>query len=207
MSLIDGSVRSLIDAFAAPSPTPGGGSASALAGAVGASLLLMVARMPKTRSGADAEREALARGSASLDTARARLASLIDEDSAAYDALVAAFRLPKATEEDKSARRAAVQAGTLRATEVPLAVMEACAQALEAAADVASCGNPNASSDVRVGIALLLAGCDGAFENVSINLPGLADEQKREGLGARAAGLRSAAREASVRALASFRPA
>jgi glutamate formiminotransferase/formiminotetrahydrofolate cyclodeaminase len=198
MSLINGSVTALIDAFASPAPTPGGGSASALAGAVGASLLLMVARMPKTRTGTDTERETLARWAEPLDAARIRLTSLVDEDSAAYDAVVAAFRQPKATDEEKAARKAAIQAATLRATEVPLAVMDTCAAALSAAKDVASCGNPNASSDVRVGISLLAAGCDGAFENVAINLPGLADEQRRAALGARAAELRSAAREATA---------
>ena len=103
-SLIDGSVRDLIDAFASPAPTPGGGSASALAGAVGASLLLMMSRMPKTRAGTDAERETLARWSAPLDDARSRLTALVDEDSAAYDAVVAAFRQPKSTDEEKAAR-------------------------------------------------------------------------------------------------------
>ena len=201
MSLTDGSVRALIDAFAAPAPTPGGGSASALAGAVGASLLLMVARMPRTKSGAETERATLDRWSSHLAAARERLTSLVDEDSAAYDALVAAFRLPKATDEDKAARKAAVQAATLRATEVPLAVMTACAGALEAAADVATYGNPNASSDVKVGVSLLLAGSDGAFENVTVNLPGLADEGRRETLGVRAAELR-----AIVRTLATKMP-
>lgn len=190
MSLIDGSVRDLIDAFASPSPTPGGGSAAALAGAVGASLLLMISRMPKTRSGTDADRETLARWAAPLDMARSRLTALVDEDSAAYDAVVAAFRQPKSTDDEKAVRRTAIQAATLGATEVPLAVMEACVSALAGGADVAACGNPNASSDVRVGVSLLAAGCDGAFENVAINLPGLSDEVKREALGVKAAELR-----------------
>lgn len=204
MSLIDGSVRNLIDAFASPAPTPGGGSASALAGAVGASLLLMVSRMPKTRSGGDADRETLVRWSGPLDRARSRLTSLVDEDSAAYDAVVASFRLPRISDEEKAARKAAVQAATLRATEVPLAVMETCASALAAGADVAACGNPHASSDVRVGLALLAAGCDGAFENVAINLPGLADEVSRERLGVKAAELKTTARLAMEKALASL---
>jgi formiminotetrahydrofolate cyclodeaminase len=184
--MLDRSVRDLLDEFASSAPTPGGGSASALAGALGASLLLMVARMPKTRGGSGDERATLDRVAVDVARLRARLAALVDEDSAAYDAVVAAFRLPKATDEEKAARRAAVQAATRHATTTPLAVMEACAEALGMAGQIAACGNPNAASDVQVGMALLSAACRGAYENVAINLPGLSDETLRAELAGRA---------------------
>lgn len=172
------SARDLLDAFSGPAATPGGGSASALAGALGASLLMMVAAMPKTKSGDPAERAALDAAGAALETRRTRLIELVDEDSAAYDRVMAAFKLPKATEEEKVARRVAIQQATKSATDTPLAVMMAAADALGFARTVAQHGNRNASSDVKVGISLLLSACEGAAENVAINIPGLPDDMR-----------------------------
>ena len=170
MSLLDLSSRELLARFASAEPTPGGGSASALAGAVGAALVVMVASMPKTRTGMPQER-------ARLDTARAwatealeRLGRLVDDDSAAYQSVVAAFGLPKATETEKAARKEAIAAGLRRATEVPLDSAEACLVVLRAAVEAAAHGNPNALSDARTAGALGLAGLLGALENVAINL-------------------------------------
>ncbi|MCU0255844.1 MAG: cyclodeaminase/cyclohydrolase family protein [Vicinamibacterales bacterium] len=192
-------VRDLLEAFAASTPTPGGGSAAALAGAVGASLLRMVAGMPRTRTGVAEERVALDGTLAALDAARARLAALVDEDTAAYDGVMAAFKLPKATDQEKATRREAIQRATRVATETPLAVMRASAGALAAGAVVASHGNRNAASDVRVGIALLLGACEGAHENVSINVPGLA-ESERAPIEAEAAACRAASQRAAAEA-------
>jgi formiminotetrahydrofolate cyclodeaminase len=194
VSLLERSVRDLLDAFASPAPTPGGGSASALAGALGASLLLMVARMTKTRSGSEADRSALDKEAGPLEATRLRLAALVDHDSAAYESVVAAFRLPRSTDSEKGARRQAIQAATRTATETPLAIMEACGDALASARAVAAAGNPHAASDVRVAVALLAAATAGAHENVAINLPGLSDPAVRADLEERAA----AARERAV---------
>jgi formiminotetrahydrofolate cyclodeaminase len=203
VTLIERSTRDLLDAFAAASPTPGGGSAAALAGAVGASLLRMVAGMPKTRTGAADERAALDGVLERLDGARTRLAGLVDEDTIAYDGVMAAFRLPKATDEEKVARRQAVQQATRVATDTPLAVMRAAADALAAGAIVARHGNRNAASDVRVGLSLLLSACEGAQENVSINVPGLAEAERAE-IEADAASIRAAAERAAAAARASL---
>lgn len=172
-SLLSLPTRDLLDAFAATTPTPGGGSAAALSGALGASLLLMVARMPRTRGGSDAERAALDAAAAALLPLRDRLAGLADEDTAAFDGVMAAFKLPKGTDAEKAARKAAIQAATRQATETPLSVMRAAAGALDLARPVVAHGNANAASDVRVGVSLLLSACEGAHENVIINLPGL----------------------------------
>jgi methenyltetrahydrofolate cyclohydrolase len=166
----------LLDAFASNDPVPGGGSASALAGSLGVSLLLMVAAMPKTKSGTPEETADLAAAAARLRPLRDRLIALIDTDSDAYATVAAAFKLPKATAEDKAARTAAIQAGTKTATEVPLETMRACRDALRHAVIVARCGNRNAASDVGVALELILAATKGAGLNVDINLGSLADE-------------------------------
>jgi len=169
------SVEDLLDAFASNEPVPGGGSASALAGAIGVSLLMMVAGLPKTRTGAPEEATDLAEASSRLRPLREELTSLIDQDSEAYQAVLAAYRLPTGTAEDESARQAAIEAAMREATEVPLETMRACQQALHGAAIVARNGNPNAATDTAVGVELLLAGMRGAGMNIDVNLPGLPD--------------------------------
>jgi formiminotetrahydrofolate cyclodeaminase len=169
-------VADLLDAFASIEPVPGGGSASALAGATGASLLLMVAGMTKTKSGAPEETADLAEAAARLRPLRDRLTTLVDKDSEAYAAVSSAFKLAKNTDDEKAARKAAIEAGTKLATEVPLETMRACRDALRHALVVARCGNRNATSDVGVALELLLAGTKGAGLNVDINLAGLAEE-------------------------------
>jgi formiminotetrahydrofolate cyclodeaminase len=174
--LTDNTVRDLLAAFASSDPTPGGGSAAALASASGASLLMMVASLPKTRSNSEEDRAALSGATSSLTGIRDQLTKAIDDDTAAYDQVVGAYRLPKGSEEEKAARTAAIQAALRAATDVPLRVMRWSAQALDAAKTVAAHGNPAASSDVGVAVALLRAGLEGARLNVDVNLSGIRDE-------------------------------
>ena len=189
--LIEKSVRELLAAFASSDPTPGGGSASALASAVGASLLTMVAGLPKTRSNSDEDRAALAAATAALAGIREQLTGAIDADTAAYDRVVGAYKLPKASDEEKSTRTAAIQAALRAATEVPLRVMRLSAQALDAAVAIAEHGHPGASSDVGVAAALLGAGFEGARLNVAINLRGIRDEGYTSAVAAEADRLRN----------------
>lgn len=165
----------LLDAFASNEPVPGGGSAAALAGAVGTSLLIMVAGLPTTRTGTPEEAADLAEASARLRPLRDALTSLVQEDSDAYAAVVAAMRLPKATDADKRARRAAIESAMQRATETPLETMRCCQQALRGAIVVAANGNRNASSDTAAGVELLLAGLRSAGLNVDINIDSVSD--------------------------------
>jgi formiminotetrahydrofolate cyclodeaminase len=176
MSLVDTPVRHVLAAFSSPDPTPGGGSASALASAVGASLLMMVAALPKTRSGSDEDRSALARAATAAGEAQRELMEAIDADAAAYDRVVSAYRLPKTTGEEKAARTVAVQRALRDATDVPLRVMRMSARGLDAAALVAAHGHRAAASDVGVAVALLRSGLHGARLNVDINLGGIKDE-------------------------------
>jgi formiminotetrahydrofolate cyclodeaminase len=168
--LLDRSCRELLDAFSAPDPTPGGGSASALAGALGAALLAMVAGLPKTRHGGGEDRAALDEVRPRLLAARARLAALVEEDAAAYDRVVAAYRLPKGTDAERRARSEAIQRALRRAIETPLAVMQHAAAGAEAAEVVARHGSAAASSDVGVALELLGAALRGARLNVEVNL-------------------------------------
>lgn len=169
MALLQLSAAQFLDRIAGPEPTPGGGSAAALAGAMAAALVQMVCGMPKTRSGRPEERARLDAAQAAACGAGARLRLLVDEDAAAYDAVVAACRQPKATEAAQARRKASVALAMRRATEVPLGTAEACLVVLQAAREAADHGNPGALSDARTGAALAWAGLAGALENVRIN--------------------------------------
>jgi methenyltetrahydrofolate cyclohydrolase len=175
MKLTDLSVTGLIAAFGSPSPTPGGGSASALAGAVGAALLAMVAAMPKNRTSTAEEGGLLQATGTRCGELSDALLDLVDRDSEAYDAVLAAYRLPKASDDEKLARKAEIQAAMKRAAEMPLDTMRYAAEALEAAPIVGRLGSANAASDVVVAIELLSAAARGARANVEINLESLDD--------------------------------
>jgi formiminotetrahydrofolate cyclodeaminase len=193
--LIDKSVPAFLDALSSADPTPGGGSAAALVGATGVSLLAMVAAMPKTRTNAPEERTALDRAHADLMSTRQALLALIDRDASAYDLVIAAFRKPKATDEDKHARKAAIQEATRVATEIPLETIRVCVDAMRAGQAVANHGNPSASSDAKVGYRMLLAAALSAKDNVDINLGGLTDAELRARLADESAQLVAAASE------------
>src|SRR5580765_4566716 len=175
MSLADKSVRDLLSAFSSSDPTPGGGSAAALASAVGASLLLMVTGLPKTRSGSEEDRAALTAASAALADLRTTLTAAVDADTGAYDQVVAAYKMPKVSADEQSTRKTAIQQALRAATEVPLGVVRLSASALEQAAIVAAHGHRAAGSDVGVGVALLRAGLRGARLNVEINIGSITD--------------------------------
>jgi formiminotetrahydrofolate cyclodeaminase len=175
MKLTQLPLADLLHAFRSSEPTPGGGSAAALSSALGASLLVMVAGLPKPNAAVNEELDRLAHAGRRCAALAIELQDLIDADSAAYDLVVDAFRRPKGTAEEKAARAAAIQAALVAATEAPLEVMRKSADALWNAPTVAALGNQNAASDVRVAIGLLKAGLQGARHNVDINLAGLKD--------------------------------
>ena len=174
--LRDQRLPDLLDAFASSDPTPGGGSAAALLGALGASLLAMVAGMPKTKNNTPEERTALDTARARLLELRQTLMDLIDRDAGAYDRVVAAYRLPKTTDEEKAGRKAVVQEALQYATDVPLETLRTCVEALDAAGTVVQAGNPSAISDVAVAIQTLMAGSAAALLNVQVNLESVTDQ-------------------------------
>ena len=176
--LLSLSASDLLDRFASQDPTPGGGSAAALAGALAAALVEMVTSLPKSRTGAPEERGKLDSAKASAAKAGARLRRLVDLDTEAYNAVTAAYRLPKATDEEKAARSAAIAQAMRQATEVPLETCERGMEVLRAAALALAHGNPNAASDVRTAMSLCRAAMDAGAENVRANVgsPSLAAE-------------------------------
>jgi formiminotetrahydrofolate cyclodeaminase len=168
-------VMDLIAAFGSPNPTPGGGSASALAGAAGSALLAMVAAMPRNRAPNAQDAGLLQATGIRCGKLSDALLDLVDRDSEAYEAVVAAYRLPKTSDDEKAARKAGIQAAMKRAAETPLETMRRAAEALEAAPIVARLGSANAASDAVVAIELLSAAARGARANVEINLESLDD--------------------------------
>jgi formiminotetrahydrofolate cyclodeaminase len=182
MRFIDKTVTGLLADFREPEPTPGGGSAAALAGAMGASLLAMVAALPKSKA-ATAEDAARLKAAGDRCTALAQeLAALVDRDSEAYGLVMAAYKRPKGTDEEKAARSAAIQAGFRAAIAAPLDVMRACAAAAEQGVVTAALGNPSAASDGRVGFELLGAALRGARMNVEVNLDSVKDAEYVAGI-------------------------
>jgi methenyltetrahydrofolate cyclohydrolase len=188
----DMTVAQLLAALASPNPTPGGGTAAAIAGAMGTSLLVMVAGLAKSKNNLDDEKSALANARAALEPISSRLMQLADADTDAFDQVMAAYRKPKATDEEKAARTKAIQSALRGATEVPLDTLRACVDALSHAKAVEDFGNASAASDVGVAIGLLRAAAQGAAANVEINLTGLKDEAYKNATAAETARLRSA---------------
>ena len=165
----------LLDAFASNAPVPGGGSAAALAGALGVSLLVMAASLPKSRTGAPEEAADLAEAAARLRPLRDTLVTLIDADSSAYRAVMAAMKLPNGSQDEKAARTEALQSALKEATDVPLDVMRAGQQALAGAVIVSRNVYRVAASDVAMGIELLGATVRGAALSIDGNLAAIKD--------------------------------
>ena len=165
----------LLDAFASNAPVPGGGSAAALAGALGVSLLVMAAGLPKSRTGAPEEATDLAEAAARLRPLRDSLDQLIDADSDAYRAVMAALKLPKMADDEKLTRTAALQSALTEATDVPLDVMRAGQQALAGAVIVARNAYRVAASDVATGIELLGSCVRSAALSIDGNLMAIKD--------------------------------
>jgi formiminotetrahydrofolate cyclodeaminase len=165
----------LLDAFASNTPVPGGGSAAALAGALGVSLLVMAASLPKSRTGAPEEAADLAAAAARLRPLRDRLVELIDADAAAYRSVMAAMKLPKGSAEEQARRTAALQTALKDATDAPLDVLRICQQALDGAVIVARNGYRAAAADVGMGIELLSATVRGTLVNINGNLGAIKD--------------------------------
>jgi glutamate formiminotransferase/formiminotetrahydrofolate cyclodeaminase len=175
------SVRDFADELSSDSPAPGGGSVSALAAALGASLAAMVAVLSYTKKGFESKHDALDRIAVRGQALKDRFLAAVDADTAAFDRLLEATRLPK----DDPARDAALAGATAAAAEVPLSVLEGCAEVIELCREVARIGLQASLSDAGVGAQMARAGAAGAYQNVCINLASLNDP-RRETLLARA---------------------
>lgn len=193
VSFSDLTVREFLDAVASAAPTPGGGTGAAISAAIGTSLLVMVTGLAKSKNNTDEEKAALGRARECLMPITTHLTQLADADAQAFDRVMAAYRLPKTTEDEKAARSTAIQRALQGATTVPLDTMRACTDALAHARVVAEHGNRSAASDAGVAIGLLRAAALGAQANVQTNLDSIKDEAFKAGTGAEAARLSAAA--------------
>jgi formiminotetrahydrofolate cyclodeaminase len=175
MNFENQSIAEFCAALASSDPTPGGGTASAAAGAVGASLVSMVIALTLSKEKyKDAEPD-LSPVAAEAEGAGRRLRELMREDAEAYDVMVAARKLPKEADQEKGTRKRAMASAARRATEVPMETARVAAGLLSRVPLVAEKGNPNAASDAGVAALLLAAAAQGALLNVGINLASIDD--------------------------------
>ncbi len=173
--LIDMTLRDFADELSRDSPAPGGGSVAAINGALGAALASMVANLTYGKKKyADVWDDMLKVGEKAQELKDAFL-SLIDEDTAAFDALMDAMRLPKKTEEEKKIREREIENATKRAIEVPLKTLRKSIEIFNLAEELADKGNPNALSDAGVSALTAYSAAYSAYLNVLINLAGLSD--------------------------------
>lgn len=176
--LVRMSLKSFAAETASESPAPGGGSISAYMGALGAALGTMVANLSAHKRGWDDRWKEFSDWAEKGQAIMSELVGLVDEDTAAFDKIMAAFGLPKGTEEEKTARAQAIEEATLFASQVPLRTMKASFKAFEIARAMASEGNPNSVSDAGVGALAARSAVLGACLNVKINAVGLKDQVK-----------------------------
>lgn len=174
--LVRMSVKDFARETASESPAPGGGSVSAAMGAFGAALATMVANLSAHKRGWDERWKEFSDVAEKGQEVMEELLSLVDEDTAAFNAIMDAYGLPKGTEQEKARRTAAIQEATLYAAQVPLRTMEAALKALPLALEMAQKGNPASASDAGVAALAAVAAIRGARLNVRINCAGLQDK-------------------------------
>lgn len=192
---------SFLDALAAGTPAPGGGSAAAHAGAMGAALVAMVARLTLGKKKYAEVHDQMNEILLQAERLRRELTAAVEEDAAAFEGIMAAFKLPKETEEQQAARLAAIEQATLTAIRVPLATAEKAVKVLALAERCAALGNVNAITDAASAAAMARAALTAAGYNVRINVNNLSDKASGEPFLAQLANLeaRAEAIEAQVR--------
>jgi formiminotetrahydrofolate cyclodeaminase len=193
--LVNLDLKQFVDRLAAGVPTPGGGSASALAGCLAASLGAMVCDLTLGKPKYESVRAEMERARAALSGLRKDLLALVDRDAEAYDEVARAMKLPRETGEQKQARQEALGKASQFATEIPVKTAESCLAVLEQIRVVAEKGNSNAVSDAGVAAHLAHTGLAGAALNVRINLPGIPDRARAAQIEQRLERLESDAKE------------
>jgi glutamate formiminotransferase/formiminotetrahydrofolate cyclodeaminase len=181
-SLAKMDLREFCNETLSDSPAPGGGSVAALMGALGVSLGGMVANLSAGKRGWEDKLGYFSDWAVKAQQLKDELLFLVDEDTAAFNKVMAAFALPKESAEEKAARSAAIQSANKYAAEIPLRVMEIASKSYQLLAEMAEKGNPASISDVGVGLLAVRACIDGAALNVRINLAGLKDEKVKSTL-------------------------
>ncbi len=171
--LVDLTLTRFAQETAAESPAPGGGSIAAYCGVLGAALGTMVANLSAHKKGWDARWEEFSVQAESGQVLMKELLFLVDEDTNAYNKIMAAFGLPKATDEEKAVRKAAIDAATVYAIKIPFRTMELAYQSFELAKSMVATGNPNCASDAGVAALCARAAVKGTYLNVRTNAKGL----------------------------------
>ncbi len=174
--LVDYRVEDFIEETASESAAPGGGSVAATLGALGAALATMVANLSSHKRGWDERWEEFSSWAEKGKRHWTELTALIDEDTAAFSGLMASFGLPKSTDTEKAARKAAIQEATKHAIEVPFRVMQVSLSSMDVIKEMAEIGNPNSVSDAGVGALCARSAVWGAYLNVKINSSSLEDK-------------------------------
>ncbi|MCZ6694551.1 MAG: glutamate formimidoyltransferase [Bacteroidetes bacterium] len=175
--LIHLDLKAFANETASESPAPGGGSISAYIGALGISLATMVANLSSHKRGWDERWEEFSQWAEKGQKIKDQLMNLVDEDTHAFNAIMAAFGLPKSSGEEIKARQLAIQQATIGAIEVPFKVMEISLESMEIIKSMAETGNPASVSDAGVGALCVRSAVLGAYLNVKINAAGLDDKK------------------------------
>src|SRR5213082_1625510 len=181
-SLAKMNLREFCNETLSDSPAPGGGSVAALMGALGASLGGMVANLSAGKRGWEDKLRYFSDWAVKAQQLKDEMLLLVDEDTAAFNKVMAAFALPKGSAKERSARTAAIQAANKLAAEVPLRIMQTASKAYDLLAEMAARGNPASISDVGVGLLAVRACIEGAGMNVRINIANLKDEKGKTSL-------------------------
>lgn len=171
------------------SPAPGGGSIAALAGALGGALAAMVCRLTVGNSKYVEVQSEITGILSQADQLASELACCVDADTEAFNKVMAAYKLPKATEIEKNARSEAIQQAMVAAARLPLGVAGNCLTVLSLAVRVLAIGNSNAASDASVAGLMAHAGLHGALYNVKINLSSIKDQTTQQDMQAKVAGI------------------
>jgi formiminotetrahydrofolate cyclodeaminase len=174
-TITETSIDEFLARLASKDPTPGGGSAAAIMGAMGAALISMVCNVSFGKKGYEAAEPELREVCAQSEALRSRLTGMVAGDISAFGELMAAYKLPKDTDEEKQRRSLAIQASLKRATEVPLACARDCAEVIRLSRRAAEHGYLGVISDAGVGVSAAYAAARSAALNVYINVPSLKD--------------------------------
>lgn len=180
MKLVEMDVIKFLNEVDSNSPAPGGGSVSALASSLGVSLGRMVAHLSfgkkKYEGNSDEAKAAFVKNFDELLKIKEELNILIDKDSEAYNTVMAAFKLPKETEEEKAKRNAEIQKCTKFAIQTPYDIVVLSGKAISLLGTILEYGNQNAITDIGVGTMLLMTGLEGGILNVKVNLSSIEDK-------------------------------
>jgi len=180
MKLAEMTVTQFADVLASDAPAPGGGSTAALAGALGAALTAMVCRLTEGRKKYEEYQDYILEVKEKATALQVKFIDVMDRDTEAFMVISNAYGMPKATDEEKTARSAAIQAGLVKSTETPMEMMELSAETIALTESLLGKFNTTSASDLGVGALTLRTAVQGAWLNVLINIGSLKDKELAE---------------------------